>query len=524
MQGVVSVDERGRIVTANRALEMMFGWATGELIGQPLERLVPSSLRETHVRDQAGYFAKPRPRPMGNALKVFGERKDGSIFPIEVSLNHIATSRGGRAIAFVTDITERQQTAAALEQRRTELEYRTAQLRRMASDLTLAEQHAREELAKTLHDGLQQMLVIAAINLEQHLTQEPGQLATQSHPLVRAKHQIDEAITTARSLSVELFPPVLHIAGLPAAFNWLARWVRDKYGIEVQVSVDPLADSARKDVRTLLFESVRELIFNAVKHSRADRVVLSVAVDADDMLAIAVVDRGVGFDTEQVAAREKAGQTGWGLFSIRERVMLLGGDFDVHSQVGQGTRIRLRAPKAGPKDGISLADPARHSEQTSARVFRSSAEQTLTILLVDDHPGVRAALRDVLHARSELQVVGEASNGIEAVASAQALRPDVIVMDVAMPLLDGIEATRRIHAELPSIQILGLSMQPNIDGPHAIEHAGATGFFTKASDTRRLVAHLLSLHGARCEARLAGGHCQESDQTAPARRGDGESE
>ena len=150
----------------------MFGWAPGELIGQSIERLLPSAFRDAHARHRTGYFVAPRPRLMGGGLELVGERKDGSTFPIEVSLNHVATPAGGRAFAFVTDITDRQRAASALQERTAELEYRTAQLSRMASDLTLAEQHAREQIAKTLHDGLQQLLVIAALNLERQLKRD----------------------------------------------------------------------------------------------------------------------------------------------------------------------------------------------------------------------------------------------------------------------------------------------------------------------------------------------------------------
>ena len=161
-QGIVSVDAQGTIVTANHALEWMFGWDAGELIGQSLERLVPPSLRDAHVQHRTQYFAAARPGPMGVDMDLVGQRQDGSTFPIEVILNHVATPGGGRALAFVTDMTARKRAEAVLRERTRELEQRTAQLSRLASDLTLAEQHAREQLAKTLHDGLQQMLVSAS--------------------------------------------------------------------------------------------------------------------------------------------------------------------------------------------------------------------------------------------------------------------------------------------------------------------------------------------------------------------------
>jgi len=483
-QGIVSVDVWGAIVTANRAFEAMFGWASGDLIGQRIEHLMPSAFREGHERR--------------DGQLLVGVRKDGSTFPIEVSVNHVPTPGGGRAFAFVTDITERQRAASALQQRTAELEDRTTQLSRMASDLTLAEQRAREQIAKTLHDGLQQMLVIAVLNLEQQLKRDREDNAAPSELLAEAKQQLEEAVAAARSLNFELYPPVLQLSGLPAALAWLANWTRDKHKLEVQVIADPRADSGRKDVRTLLFESVRELLFNAVKHAHADRATLELALDADDQLCITVSDQGVGFEPA-TAARSKAGQTGWGLFSIRERLTLLGGRFEIDSAPGKGTRVRLVAPRgaaekavAGPAAAaISPIGPASPSDNG-----RATAD-ALRILIVDDHPVVRSALRDVLQEHLQLSVVGEASNGFEAIVQAHALRPDVILMDIEMPHMGGIEATMRVRSELPHIQILGLSMHPRSAVGDAIEQAGAEGFFVKGTDTQRLIQHLLVAHASR---------------------------
>src|SRR5262245_53851078 len=135
-QGIVSVDARGRIATANRALEAMFGYAPGELIGRPIEQLLPSSFVDVHAQHRTDYFAAPYPRAMGGNKDLVGERKDRSTFPIEVSLNHVPGPGGGLAFAFVTDITERRRAAAALQERTVELERRTAQLSQLASDLT----------------------------------------------------------------------------------------------------------------------------------------------------------------------------------------------------------------------------------------------------------------------------------------------------------------------------------------------------------------------------------------------------
>ena len=498
-QGIVSVNADGVILTANRALEAMFGWGAGELNGHRIEELLPASFRHAHERHRTGYFASPRPRLMGGGLNLVGNRRDGSSFPIEVNLNHVPTAGGGRGIAFVTDITERQRAAAALQERTAELEDRTFQLRRMASDVTLAEQRAREQIAKTLHDGLQQQLVIAALNLELQTKRDSARGGPPNELVSEASHQIEAAIAAARSLNIELFPPVLQQSGLPAALTWLANWTQDKYKIEVRVTVDPRADSGRKDVRTLLFESVRELLFNAVKHALATRVSLDLTLDTNEHLCITVSDQGIGFDPATLDQRSRTQPVGWGLFSIRERLTLLGGRFEIDSAPGEGTRVRLVAPR-----GHAQSAGDSHPESTvsligTAAVAASSLASpgALRILIVDDHAGVRSVFRDMLNERPQFSVVGDAANGFDAIAHAHTLQPDVILMDIAMPHMDGIEATRRIHGELPDILILGLSVQPHSTAADALAQAGAKDLFLKGTDTQRLIKYLLDVHASR---------------------------
>ena len=497
-QGILSMDEHGIIVTANRALEEMFGWSRGSLPGQPIEELLQPELHERHITLRSAYFEAPEARMLGGSRSLMGLRKDGTVFPVEINVNHVSSHSGARAIAFVTDISSRKQAEealrqshAALEERTAELEQRTNQLSRLTSELTLAEQNTREQLAKTLHDGLQQLLFSAALTLEG--LKKRGSLAAEDAELLAdARGDVDDAITAARSLSVELSPPSLHVVGLHAAVSWLADWMMEKYGLLVQATIDPLANSDRKDVRILVFESLRELLFNAVKHAQVDRVTVVLARGPDNTVQVTVTDEGVGFDTATLLNRTNSQTTGLGLLSIRERLMLLGGQLEVTSSPGKGARFHLTAPLG-----------SKRSVRMDAMASTQGSPQPLRILVVDDNTVVRESLCDLLQDREEFRVVGEASNGLDAIAQARSLRPEVIIMDISMPEMDGIEATRRIHAELPSIQIFGLSAMALSSNLQAIKQAGGSDYFVKNGDMQRLIDRLLSISADQIKLRKA---------------------
>ncbi|MFN7983108.1 MAG: PAS domain-containing protein [Vicinamibacterales bacterium] len=405
-----------------------------------------------------------------------------------------ADGRATRLFGIMLDVTDRKRAELelarahdALREHTHELERQTAQLRRLASELTSAEQRTRERLAKTLHDHLQQLLFSALMKVERaHLHSPDLDLLGQVH------RELKDAIEETRTLSVDLLPSTLRRGDLPAALAWLGSWVHRQYGLTVATSVDPRANPVREDVRFLLFEAVRELLFNAVKHAAVDSVELALAFDHEGRVRITVSDRGRGFDPSILATGD-TDSGGLGLFGIRERLALLGGRLIIDSAPGQGARFTIvmsgatatHAAGTGARVPASVADPAAPSADDKA----------LRILLVDDHIAVREALRDVLAERPRLLVVGEAGDGIEAVEKAQSLAPDVIIMDVSMPRMDGLEATRRIRGLLPHVRIYGLSTQEESDKLHAIEEAGADGYFSKGIGVERLIDRLLEQAG-----------------------------
>ena len=430
-------------------------------------------------------------------------RPDGKVRWVQVR-GRVEFDADGRPLStcgLAMDITGRKRAEESLREAKEQLEQRVAertaelqkradQLARMTSELTLAEQRERRRLAQVLHDHLQQLLVGAKFGLETIQRRTDGEVR---EAVVQVDGLIDESIKASRTLTVELSPPILHEAGLAAGLEWLARWMHEKHGLEVALNIDPTASTDREDVRVLLFQAVRELLFNVTKHAHVTRAAVDLTTDEAGQLCVTVQDEGRGFDPVALRAGDRV-QGGFGLFSIQERLGLLGGRLEIDSRPGHGATFMLVAPatRHDPQEADSSRDAAEDGPGQLLRgALAASAARgaagPIRVLLVDDHHVVRQGLRSVLESDPRLTVVGEAADGLEAIEQARALEPQVVLMDFSMPRLDGVEATRRLRAEMPHIQVIGLSMYEERDRSAAMLEAGAAAYLTKSGKTDRLI-------------------------------------
>ena len=229
-----------------------------------------------------------------------------------------------------------------VRERTADLERRTVQLRALAVQLTRAEEQERRRAAELIHDQLQQLLSAGRIELELLSRQSlGGETADHVH---RLDAIFGESIAVSRSLTADLSPTVLHRGKFPAAVQWLGRWYEERHGLAVTVTVERDVEVDAEEVRVTLFRSIRELLFNVVKHAQVKAAEVRVGRD-DGTALICVRDNGVGFDAAEARAREGTAGS-FGLFSLRERLGALGGSVDVFSAPGCGTRVELRAPLA----------------------------------------------------------------------------------------------------------------------------------------------------------------------------------
>jgi len=387
------------------------------------------------------------------------------------------------------DITKRKEAEKAIVESKNALEqevlHQTQALRRsqdnlrkLASEVIVAEHRERRRLASELHDYLAQLLVASRIKLGQIHKLETSP-STKTF-LNETDKMIQESLTYTRSLIANLSPQVLYQFGLVPALKWLADQMKN-YDLAVTVEDDVKSIPLPEQSLILLYQTVRELLMNVVKHAGVTETMLSIQKPSIDYLMIQVTDRGKGFNPDDFSTQQNLKK--FGIFSIRERLKALQGKFTLDSVIGQGTTATVLMPiekthKINQRSSITMAAPI--SNETIP-----SKSQVIRVLLVDDMAMIREGLRNVLQSYANVQVIAEAVNGEEAVELANTLTPDVVIMDVNMPGLDGIEATRRIRHTSPTIKVIGLSINDDECMRNTMLQAGAVNYLAKdrASET-----------------------------------------
>ncbi len=229
---------------------------------------------------------------------------------------------------------------AANDRLEREVAERTASLRQLASEICLAEERERRQIAEDLHDHLGQALALMRARLRQ--LRGDAVLGGHGDALAELVALSDQAIRYTRNLTFELSPPVLYELGLGPALDWLGEQANRKHGLKVKVH-DRARQRLPDGIQVMLWKSARELLHNVVKHAGAGRVAMTLEA-GDGEVVLTVSDDGSGFDVD--LARRQAGNR-FGLFSIEERLRQLGGQMRVETGVGRGTRVILAAPIRG---------------------------------------------------------------------------------------------------------------------------------------------------------------------------------
>gem|GEM_PF-166302 len=413
---------------------------------------------------------------------------------IDVEVQYIEIGYKGRRTAYgtVIDVTERERAQklmrdlnAILEQKvseRTELaEARARQLQALAVELIEAEERERQRISTLLHEDLQQILAAARFQLKAIYAKMP-----QLDELSDIERMLSDSIGKSRRLSHETGPTILHHMRLIEALQWLSRHMYERFGLVVRIHAEKVLELESTPLKIFIFRAVQELLFNVIKHGgvRSANVQLT---SSDDNFSVTVSDQGRGFEPAIVESSDP--KTGLGLLSLRERTSYFRGNLSIESAPGRGSKIRINVPFSAFE-----ARPSVDEHQLASRGDASDKLQgeVIKVMFVDDHKVMRQGLIKLISGVPDISIVGEAADGREALELARYLKPDVVVMDISMPGMDGIEATRRIKAEINDVRVIGLSMHGDEHLLRAMINAGAEAFVSKTASSAEL---LKSIYG-----------------------------
>lgn len=324
MDGIVSVDDRQRIVMYNRAAQRMFGWAPEEVRGQPLDRLIPQRFRAGHEEQVRRFGATgTTSRRMGDATVLYALRKNGTEFPIEASISQLTVPEGKLYTVILRDVTER---VRAREE-----------LAAFAAESAGVREQEKSRIARELHDELAQSLTALKMDtiwLRDHLGADDG---AGQEKIAAMLAMLDASVASVRRIAADLRPLVLDDLGLVPAIEWVVQNFSQRTGVPCALKIDESLE-LEEPFATGVFRIVQESLANVAKHAKATRVEVEVEARGD-MLVLRVQDDGIGF--EPGAPRKPQSL---GLVGLRERATLMRGEVKVDSRPGAGTRVEARIP------------------------------------------------------------------------------------------------------------------------------------------------------------------------------------
>jgi two-component system, sensor histidine kinase len=425
---MIIIDDAGIVRYANRQVAALFGYSHEVIVGRPVECLMPERFRDRHVAHRQSYTRSVRVRPMGAGLELFGQRRDGTEFPLEISLSPIEDGPRVLVAAAIRDVSDRKRVEAELIVAR-----QAADRARESADR--ANQGKSRFLATASHDLRQPLQTLSLLNgtLRRTLTDPDAvQMLIQQEQAIDGMSRLLNALLDISKLdsgAIKPNPTDFAVAALFEELRLEFQGLAASKGLTFDVS--PCDEYVRSD-RSLVEQILKNLISNAIKYTRQGAVALRCLHETSSMVCIEVLDTGIGIPGDQlryiydefyqVGVPTSSSREGYGLgLSIVQRlVALLDVKLDAHSQVGKGSQFALTLPA-----GQAVARP---TQSAAARPPLRTQRAKARVLLVEDDAGVRNATRMLLRSEGyHTTAVASLAEALDYVAQDQGL--DLLVTD-----------------------------------------------------------------------------------------------
>lgn len=343
---------------------------------------------------------------------------------------------------------------------------------------TLAVAEERNRLAREIHDTLAHSLTGIIINLEALKPYATGRSQADAEVLTETEGLARGALAEARRSVLGLHPTPLQHQSLREALTQELAGLAKRAGLVTQLYVHGVERPLAPDLASALFRVAQEAFHNIDKHAAARHVILGMDFAADD-ITLTVEDDGIGF-VATAAVPHTTG--GFGLLSMATRAQSLGGQLHITSQPGHGTTVQATIPYHRP----SRAVPALPKSDNAVPPAPTACP--IRVLIVDNHTTARQGIRRILDGHPDIQVVGEAADGLVAIEQTAQLHPDVVLLDLQMPRLAGLETLPRLRATHPTVEVIVLTMFDQDEQLFASLKAGARGYVLKDAAPDTIVA------------------------------------
>jgi PAS domain S-box-containing protein len=480
--GVATLDPSGTILFVNsRFAEIMCLPATN-VIGTSLSGHVSPTDRETLrqlVTRSGGSTAQGQLRL--NA-------KDGRSRIVRLALTPVDTNSATRNICVVaTELTELVEANEALRSNEESLQQLSARLLKLQDE-------ERRHIARDLHDITGQKLAAQSIALSQVLNRKG--LDSESHRLLSESITLSKQIgEEVRTLSYVLHPPLLDELGLSSAVKWYAEGFERRTAVKVEVDVAADFPRLPPDVEVTLFRIIQESLNNVHRYSGSHKAWVSVRLTREKKIEVEIKDAGRGINPEMLnAASRSVAPIGVGIQGMKERMRQLAGKLEITSGVDRGTRVTATLPLARI-NGDAAAEPALALTGWPSELSAEKRDRLRKqILIADDHELLRRGIRSMLETEAGWEICGEAVNGQDAVDKAAALHPDLVILDINMPVLNGLAAVRQMLRSAPRTKILVFTVHDSDQTEKEVRAAGGHAYLSKnnaSQDLLRIVRDLL---------------------------------
>ena len=492
--GAATLDADGIVLYANSRFAQILNIPVGKLTGSSLhnnlsagqsdklKKLIRQALHRSSAAELTLDATEGRPKLVRFTLRPL---KDSDIHKVGV----VATE--------LTELVEANEALKSNEE----------SLRQLSARLLQLQDEERRHIARDLHDVTGQKLAVLSMALSRVLNRPNSNMdADSQRALTESLAWSKEVAAEIRTLSYLLHPPLLDELGLSSAVKWYLAGFTSRTGILMETEIPSDIQRLSPDAEVAIFRVLQESLTNVHRYSESPNAVVRMDVTADE-IKLEIQDFGKGVQSSRASSPNgSVARLGVGIQGMTERMRQLGGKLEITSSPNKGTLVAATIPLSSlaaipPQSSAVLVSTSSNLASELAGPVQNTLRKR--ILIADDHEMLRRGVRNTLQTELDLEICGEAVDGQDAVEKVKALQPDLVILDINMPALNGLVALRQILRLRPQTKVLVFSVHDSDQTVKEVHAAGAHGFISKGKDSQdllRVVREILNVKSLTASA------------------------